>query len=1235
MTHESGSTYKATIGSFSQAGTLYYYVKAQDNAGNEAQSSTYTITVNDCDTIPPSISNIRESADPINKQGCPSPTTVTIRADVTDASSLAWVRLYYQPPGGSWTYATMSHESGNTYMATIGPFSQAGTLYYYVKAQDNAVNEAQSSTYTITVNDCDTTAPTITNIRESDDPINKQGCPSPTTVTIRADVSDASGLDWVRLYYQPPGGSWTYTTMSHESGNTYKATIGSFSQAGILNYYVKARDNASNEAQSSTYTVTVNDCLPTGCTTVEKVTVCADTFSLEPDGKFRATGNVKLGDYVGVSEDGYVLIDQATPSVTGLGSVIFIPVSLELFAGRFWAEVQTGLVVPDPSAEISQFLTEQANLLLDEGSVTLEVDLLEGRISGEGEVHIEFDENSLDTQASFSIDIYGNVSGDVAYLNLLVASCTVEITGAHIDNSGIFISEAKLTLPSSLGRSWGWVRDVRITSDEITFGNGYAEINLPNIVVGADGGFRIEGVHATLIVDSSGYYRFDGSGALVIPNLYPGQECYIWVQIDLRSTGLREAELKLTGCFRIPLGATGFYLSGIYGRVQFNASSTVVEITAYVESMSVPRVGPLVKGNATVRIDTAGELGIFGTVQVLSYAAADASLTISQHDGLRGSVYVRAGIVEGSAELHIWKASGKFHFTGRGMVKIRVEKGQIFSRCPLGVCIYIPPSDMDFLSIEVEIGEFCTSSGCDDTVYGIKGTVSFMGYSAGFYVDAEGSIHFGSDLDEYRLVDQASAGPHLTGYTSQGTTDFIDVPIDTEAESVFFALAWERGTPGLSVITPDGVEITPASAASDPDVYYDQTGQQALFNIANPMQGTWQVKVSNLTGDENYTMAALGSNVPPSIEVTAPSEFNEAGSLAYTIRWMAFDPDDEATIALYYDDNDAGNNGTLIVSGLSETDSVGEHVWNTSEIPSGTYYIYALADDLRNAPVVAYSAGTVQIQDTTSPAVPTGLIASAGDGYIALEWQADSEDDLGGYKVYYGTSSRTYSQVLDIGNVAKTQLQGLIAGQTYYAAVTAYDVSGNESAYSPEVSATATYGPRLLLGPGWNLIALPFTPPNPDIAVALSPFSGTYEEVWTYEGCDTSDHWKSYNPNLPAPLNDLQVLDERKGYWIHVGPGGGSLGLSGSPPSIVNIQLCQGWNLMAYPSREPQRLPDALASIEDKYTEVWTFRAWDTEDHWKSYNPNLPTPLNDLKELGPGWGYWIHVTEDTVLMITN
>ncbi len=60
--------------------------------------------------------------------------------------------------------------------------------------------------------------------------------------------------------------------------------------------------------------------------------------------------------------------------------------------------------------------------------------------------------------------------------------------------------------------------------------------------------------------------------------------------------------------------------------------------------------------------------------------------------------------------------------------------------------------------------------------------------------------------------------------------------------------------------------------------------------------------------------------------------------------------------------------------------------------------------------------------------------------------------DLAGFKVYYGTSSRTYTGSIDVGNVETYTVSGLPKGQTYYFAVTAYDTSGNESDYSNEVS---------------------------------------------------------------------------------------------------------------------------------------------------------------------------------------
>lgn len=68
-----------------------------------------------------------------------------------------------------------------------------------------------------------------------------------------------------------------------------------------------------------------------------------------------------------------------------------------------------------------------------------------------------------------------------------------------------------------------------------------------------------------------------------------------------------------------------------------------------------------------------------------------------------------------------------------------------------------------------------------------------------------------------------------------------------------------------------------------------------------------------------------------------------------------------------------------------------------------------------------------------------------------VSWQPNAESDLGGYQVYYGTSSNFYSVTLDVGNVNQYTVNDLLPANTYYFAITAYDVNGNESDYSLEV----------------------------------------------------------------------------------------------------------------------------------------------------------------------------------------
>ena len=88
---------------------------------------------------------------------------------------------------------------------------------------------------------------------------------------------------------------------------------------------------------------------------------------------------------------------------------------------------------------------------------------------------------------------------------------------------------------------------------------------------------------------------------------------------------------------------------------------------------------------------------------------------------------------------------------------------------------------------------------------------------------------------------------------------------------------------------------------------------------------------------------------------------------------------------------------------------------------------------------------------------PENVSVSQNAGTITLTWDslAPLESSLVGYKVKYGTTSGVYTTTVDVGNVVTTTVTGLVSGQTYYFAVSAYDndaILVNETSNSPEVS---------------------------------------------------------------------------------------------------------------------------------------------------------------------------------------
>ena len=121
----------------------------------------------------------------------------------------------------------------------------------------------------------------------------------------------------------------------------------------------------------------------------------------------------------------------------------------------------------------------------------------------------------------------------------------------------------------------------------------------------------------------------------------------------------------------------------------------------------------------------------------------------------------------------------------------------------------------------------------------------------------------------------------------------------------------------------------------------------------------------------------------------------------------------------------------------TETDVITVSV-NTAGLTTNTY----------TAPITITASGA---SNTPQQVQVTLALTAPASGTAKLTWDANTESDLAGYKVYAGTASGAFGPPVDVGNVTTFDVINLQGGKTYYFAVTAYN-SADESGYSNEVS---------------------------------------------------------------------------------------------------------------------------------------------------------------------------------------
>ena len=278
-----------------------------------------------------------------------------------------------------------------------------------------------------------------------------------------------------------------------------------------------------------------------------------------------------------------------------------------------------------------------------------------------------------------------------------------------------------------------------------------------------------------------------------------------------------------------------------------------------------------------------------------------------------------------------------------------------------------------------------------------------------------------------RITDAiSSAWVYVNGEQVFGPSDFnqnvylLQAPVNlTENNVITIELASNPGSYLTIEIKQEQQQEQPTlTLSADPGNITVGESSTLTWNSANadtcviepgigPVDVSGSVQVSP-TETTTYTITATGPGgtatdsatvtvlYPPSITIVEPDGVDDTADCSFTIQWSDDDPDDNATISLYYDTDNSGEDGTLIVSGLSEdpdgTDD--QYQWDTTSIAEADYYVYAVIDDGVNDPVVDYSEGVLNINHI----IPDEIKATASDA-ASYDYFGNSVSISGDYAI--------------------------------------------------------------------------------------------------------------------------------------------------------------------------------------------------------------------------------------------
>jgi hypothetical protein len=131
-------------------------------------------------------------------------------------------------------------------------------------------------------------------------------------------------------------------------------------------------------------------------------------------------------------------------------------------------------------------------------------------------------------------------------------------------------------------------------------------------------------------------------------------------------------------------------------------------------------------------------------------------------------------------------------------------------------------------------------------------------------------------------------------------------------------------------------------------------------------------------------------------------------------------------------------------------------------------------------------------------------------GCVVLTWNPSPDAATVGYNIYYGVSSRDYTNKISLGNVTNAVITGLAAGSTYYFAATAYYATGYESPLSNQTVYTVPPPAVLSLSP---------TMINGSLSSLSIIANGTVPDQWAIQSSPDLINWTTIATGTNVTIN--------------------------------------------------------------------------------------------------------------------